>query len=261
MSAWPDADKHSLINPSISRLPGARGLSPFVEWSAGVVDSDGRATPALAMRSKRSTSWLAARKPSASIALRARAFAVGSNTDAQGRSVTAPSSPKPRSTSEILPAIQVCVHPHQGMLSPHTGLGGAMAGLHSLLAVYAAFDRSVIEANNPEWSRLVESFLPGTTGENQRGWSNDVEQLVSRLSPNPLDPQQLQLQHALVELNDVATQLATRAYGDQPEEDTEPPLVSVTHISQLLYAIAVGRTLAYRAPATSVDFSLFTDDS
>jgi hypothetical protein len=37
------------------------------------------------------------------------------------------------------------------------------------------------------------------------------------------------------------------------------PLVTVTQISQLLYAAAVGRKLAGRAPRTSVDFSLFTN--
>jgi hypothetical protein len=134
-----------------------------------------------------------------------------------------------------------------------------MAVLHSLLAVYAAFDRSVVEADNREWSRLVESFLPGTTGENQRGWSNDVEELVRQLAPDPQEDGFPDLRGALEELSNVAIEITSVAYGGQAAQADRPPLVSVTHISQLLYAVAVGRKLAGRAPPTSIDFSLFTD--
>jgi hypothetical protein len=132
-----------------------------------------------------------------------------------------------------------------------------MAVLHSLLAVYAAFDRSVVEADNPEWSRLVEGFLPGTTGENQRGWSSDVEDLVRQLAPQ--QDGFPDLRGALDELSNVAIEITSVVYGGQPAQADRPPLVSVTHISQLLYAVAVGRKLAARPPATSVDFALFTD--
>jgi hypothetical protein len=134
-----------------------------------------------------------------------------------------------------------------------------MAVLHSLLAVYAAFDRSVVEADDREWSRLVESFLPGTTGENQRGWSDDVKELVRQLAPDPQQSGFPDLRGALEELSNVAIQITSVAYGGQPAQAEPPPLVSVTLISQLLYAVAVGRRLAGRAPATTVDFSLFTD--
>lgn len=135
-----------------------------------------------------------------------------------------------------------------------------MAVLHSLLAVYAAFDRSVVEADDREWSRLVESFLPGTTGENQRRWSTDVEEWVRQLAPSPQQNALPELRGALEDLRDVAIEITSVVYGGEPAQPDTPPLVSVTHISQLLYAVAAGRKLADRAPTTtSVDFSLFTE--
>jgi hypothetical protein len=129
-----------------------------------------------------------------------------------------------------------------------------MAALHSLLAIYGAFDQSVVEANDPGWTARVEQFLPGTTGENQRGWFSELKNLVNRLAPNVTAAEFPDVVDALDELTNVANDMSG---GDFPVSETEPPPLTTTDIAKLLYIFAVGFTLAPEAPRTSVNFSAF----
>ena len=56
--------------------------------------------------------------------------------------------------------------------------------LFNLLALYAALDRAVIQSRDPDIAAIVEGFLPGTTGANQRGWSVDLQNFLRHEFPN-----------------------------------------------------------------------------
>jgi hypothetical protein len=56
--------------------------------------------------------------------------------------------------------------------------------LFYLLALYAELDRAVLESENPDITATVEGFLPGTTGEDQRGWSRDLQNFLGREFPD-----------------------------------------------------------------------------
>ncbi len=164
-----------------------------------------------------------------------------------------------------------------------------MAALHSLLALYGAFDQSVIEAEDPEWTALVERFLPGTTGLNERGWFAKLQELIDRLAPDPTAARLPSVADAVAELTSVADAISgvsqllaetepravTEDPGSNPVEDDvdgaggdlpgepptlEPPLTT-TDIAQALYIFTVGHRLKSEAPQTTVDFSAFTDDN
>ncbi len=47
-----------------------------------------------------------------------------------------------------------------------------------LLSLYAALDRAVLESADPNVAAMVERFLPGSTGVNQRGWSRELERFL-----------------------------------------------------------------------------------
>jgi hypothetical protein len=59
--------------------------------------------------------------------------------------------------------------------------------LFYLLALYAALDRAVTESGDPNIAATVEGFLPGTTGEGQRGWSGNLEEFLGRDFPGVND--------------------------------------------------------------------------
>jgi hypothetical protein len=133
-----------------------------------------------------------------------------------------------------------------------------MAALHSLLAIYGAFDQSVVEANDPAWTARVEQFLPWTTGEKQRGWFSELKSLVNRLALNVTPTAQFpDVGAALDELTYVADYMSGFRDPPAPLSDTDPPPLTTTDIAQLLYIFAVGITVAPEAPTTSVDFSAF----
>jgi hypothetical protein len=56
--------------------------------------------------------------------------------------------------------------------------------LYNLLALYAALDKAVLSSDNPATAAIVEGFLPGTTGENQRGWSRELERFLGQAFPS-----------------------------------------------------------------------------
>ncbi len=56
--------------------------------------------------------------------------------------------------------------------------------LFHLLALYAALDQAVLQSRDPDIAAIVEGFLPGTTGVNQRGWSIDLQNFLGREFPD-----------------------------------------------------------------------------
>jgi hypothetical protein len=56
--------------------------------------------------------------------------------------------------------------------------------LYNLLALYAALDKAVLSSDDPATAAIVEGFLPGTTGEGQRGWSRDLERFLGEPFPS-----------------------------------------------------------------------------
>ena len=120
-----------------------------------------------------------------------------------------------------------------------------MAALHSLLAVYGAFDQSVVEADDPKWSALVDRYLRGATGENQRGWFREVKDLVAKLVPSPAGAEFPSLREVLEELNDLAAQMnpLPPADGSTPQSDiapSPPPLINA-HIGARTFAVATAK--------------------
>jgi hypothetical protein len=59
--------------------------------------------------------------------------------------------------------------------------------LYYLLALYAALDRAVTESGDPRVAAIVEGFLPGTTGANQRGWAGNLEEFFGQSFPDVND--------------------------------------------------------------------------
>lgn len=61
-----------------------------------------------------------------------------------------------------------------------------MVVLHSLLAMYGAFDQVARETQEPDVLARVEQILPGTTGESQRGWYEQIKQFVRDNATRPV---------------------------------------------------------------------------
>lgn len=61
-----------------------------------------------------------------------------------------------------------------------------MATVQSLMALYGAMDRAVVESgNDPDIVATVERYLPGTTGPNA-GWFAEIEAFVAGLPGDPM---------------------------------------------------------------------------
>ena len=143
-----------------------------------------------------------------------------------------------------------------------------MAALRSLLAIYAAFDQSVVEANDPEWSARVEKVLPGTTGEGQRGWSSDVEKWLKQLAPEPRqsDARLPDWRNALSYFDGLARRMSAAALTDQPEPPAgpaddaddlpperdlpEPETLAPAQVAYFLYGLTLLEKLVPEAPLT-----------
>jgi len=149
-----------------------------------------------------------------------------------------------------------------------------MAALQSLLAIYAALDQSVVNANDPAWTARVEKLLPGTTAEGRRGWSRDVEQWLRQLAPDPSKVVVLKLDAALAELRGTPDQRtaeptdsgatdsvvnvgdADNDRGDADAETTQE--LSPTALASLLYGWKVLRQLSAEATDLEPFRSQFT---
>src|SRR5262249_20638482 len=114
------------------------------------------------------------------MALRARAFAAGSKTVAQGRSLILP-SPFARSTRTTLPTVSPKLCPPDGMLAAQTRRGGPMEKLRSLLELYGALDEAVVQSDDPLVANTVDRFLPGASAN--RKWYREIERFFFSEAP------------------------------------------------------------------------------
>lgn len=148
-----------------------------------------------------------------------------------------------------------------------------MAPLQDLLAVYGAIDQSVVAAADPQWSALVEQYLPGTTGPGRQGWYSDIQALVRRLSPDSTGVEFPDLAGAVSNLTDTVRQLSpvaaqefagSSSSSDQPAVPadiagdwtlggTEAPVFTPANRAQLFYAGAVLKVLLPQAPAAAAE--------
>ena len=144
---------------------------------------------AAALRSTRFTSRsmtsVAARKPRACIALRARALWSGSNTEAHGMSamLPLPSSATP-GLATVLPRISPASAAAAVMLSApnYRCEGDVMPEITDILAIFGRIDQIASEYSEDQHvEATVERLLPGTAGYHQ-GWYSQVERFLQSVS-------------------------------------------------------------------------------
>lgn len=144
-----------------------------------------------------------------------------------------------------------------------------MAPLQDLLAVYGAIDQSVVAADDPQWSALVERYLPGTTGPGRQGWYAEIQGLIRRLSPDGAEVEFPGFTDAISSLTDTVRQVSpvaaldlggSSSSDDQPEPTAaefagdwtlggdEAPVFTPANRAQLFYAGAVLKALLPVAP-------------
>ncbi|SHW19275.1 Uncharacterised protein [Mycobacteroides abscessus subsp. abscessus] len=138
-----------------------------------------------------------------------------------------------------------------------------MAPTHDLLALFGALDRSVVVADDPKWTQLVESYLPGTTGPGRQGWYEQVVNLMRLLAPNPDAVPTPSLDTAVQNLSALVHRISpaeppasdSAAETIPPDEDADwtlgnagAPNLTATQKSQLFYAAAMLAVLAPQAP-------------
>jgi hypothetical protein len=118
--------------------------------------------------------------------------------------------------------------------------------LFYLLALYAALDRAVTESGDPEIAATVEGFLPGTTGgNNQRGWSRNLEQF---LGPNVTFPDVTEALTGLVSIPDLtASQLARLVYVLGSLIHLPEGRIGITH-AELVQGLSLAQPM--QAPGT-----------
>lgn len=141
-----------------------------------------------------------------------------------------------------------------------------MAPTHDLLALFGALDRSVVVADDPKWTQLVETYLPGTTGPGRQGWYDQVLDLMRLLAPNPDAVPTPSLDTALQNLSELVHDISPQAPPEPLPSDSAPealppgedadwtlgnagaPNLTSTQKTQLFYAAAILAVLAPQAP-------------
>jgi hypothetical protein len=153
-----------------------------------------------------------------------------------------------------------------------------MAPAHDLLALFGALDRSVVESGDPQWTQLVEAYLPGTTGPGRHGWYDQTLDLMRRFAPDSTGVENPTLNAALQNLSelvraispvlvatprDSAYQNATGTLDDENDDWTlggvGAPALTATQKAQLFYGAAVLGVLVPQAPAGSEFAALAVD--
>lgn len=99
-----------------------------------------------------------------------------------------------------------------------------MSHLHSLLAIYSALDRLVLE--QPELEEIVNRYLPGTAGN--AGWSEEIRRFLS--NPGEPLPEYPSLEDAI---NDIVGEETTST-----ENRAESP-PTASELSRLTYVVGV----------------------
>jgi hypothetical protein len=112
-----------------------------------------------------------------------------------------------------------------------------MAILHSLLAMYGAFDEVATQTDDPEMRAMVEKILPGTTAPGQRGWYKQLQEFIRRNAPDEAAVEFKSPQAAMHEL-----------IGREGFEDT-PAQMSSRDVGRLLQAGVGLGVLKASAPA------------
>jgi hypothetical protein len=118
-----------------------------------------------------------------------------------------------------------------------------MATLHSLLAVYGSID-TLIARHEPMLAATVAKFMPGTTGQGQVGWFNQIEEFVRRLK----DDEDVEFPS----VSEALDAFAKAAIGGDDDDDA----LSAPQLGRLLYAVG----MLSRLPADVVDEHLFISD-
>jgi hypothetical protein len=98
---------------------------------------------------------------------------------------------------------------------------------HCLLALYAALDKHVLD--NPDQAAAVGQYLPGTTGLGQRGWSQQIEALIARLSRDP----------STATFPDILTALNVLTTPREGADNSDEPLFTRGQQARFLYITAV----------------------
>jgi hypothetical protein len=62
-----------------------------------------------------------------------------------------------------------------------------MSKLHAQMALLGAIDEAVQQSEDPNTLKVVESFLPGTTGIGQQGWYRELKRFLNRPELAPRD--------------------------------------------------------------------------
>ena len=105
-----------------------------------------------------------------------------------------------------------------------------MSHLHSLLAIYSALDRLVLETGDPAVEEAIERYLPGTRGH--AGWSEEIRGFLST-PDNPLPP------YPPVDdaINDIVGDEHTSDDAEDSATHALPPTAS--ELSRLTYVLGV----------------------
>jgi hypothetical protein len=106
----------------------------------------------------------------------------------------------------------------------------------SLLALYGALDKAVIETGDPQIAATVERYLPGSTGSNA-GWYSQVLSFLGHTGPRFME----------AEVPDLRGALYTLRERRDLEDDSEAP--TTVQLARMTYAIgALGQLTSFYPP-------------
>jgi hypothetical protein len=103
-----------------------------------------------------------------------------------------------------------------------------MSNVHSLLAIYSALDRMVLE--DPELGSIIDRYLPGTAGN--AGWSEEIRRFLS--DPGQPLPEYPNVDDAIRDI--VGAEDTSGEEGDSEVNEEQP---TASELSRLAYAIGV----------------------
>lgn len=105
-----------------------------------------------------------------------------------------------------------------------------MSKLHAQMGLYAAIDAVAGRATNPETVRMIDTFLPGTTGIGQQGWSHELERFLNKEELHPLGddgkPRRPEIPVAFPQYSSAIDELRTQ--GVEGEDDASPAVKART---------------------------------
>jgi hypothetical protein len=124
-----------------------------------------------------------------------------------------------------------------------------MRSVHSLLAIYGAIDRMVLEAGpESETAAIVERYMPGTTGANA-GWFDEIRNFLNLPASEVPLPEFESVDRSieiLVEEHNGTSDSDSDSDSDSHSEESEP--LTKSELSRLAFAIGVFSRLPGREP-------------